>query len=79
MDNSNKNISINNNTNYDIDLEKENNIIMLIKNDLENYVSYLNENEIYSLIDLNEKDINNEINNDYDWSMTEELIIKEKK
>ena len=78
MDNSNKNISINNNTNYDIDLEKENNIIMLIKNDLENYVSYLNEKEIYSLEDLIEKDPNGDINNEYDWSMTEELIIKEK-
>ena len=73
-----RNNNINNITNLDSNEEKENNIIILIKNDLENYVSYLNENEIYSLIDLNEKDINNEINNDYDWSMTEELIIKEK-
>ena len=80
MDNSinNRNNNINNITNLDSKEEKENNIIILIKNDLENYVSYLNENEIYSLIDLNEKDINNEINNDYDWSMTDELIIKEK-
>ena len=78
MDNSNKNIIINNNTNIDIDLEKENNIIILIKNDLENYVSFLNENKIFSLKDLNEKDIKGNINNKYDWSVTDDLIIKEK-
>ena len=78
MDNSNKNFNANNNTNLEIDLEKENNIILLIKNDLENYISYLNENQIFSLKDLLEKDNNDDINNNYDWSMTEELIIKEK-
>ena len=80
MDNSNRNININinNNTNFDIELEKENNIIIIIKSDLENYVSYLNEKEIYCLEDLLEKDKNGDISNEYDWSMTEELIIKEK-
>ena len=78
MDNSNKNFNANNNTNLDIDLEKENNIILLIKNDLENYISYLNENQIYCLKDLLEKNSYDDINNEYDWSMTEELIIKEK-
>ena len=73
-----RNNNINNITNLDSNEEKESNIIILIRNDLENYVSYLNEHEIYNLIDLNEKDINNDINNDYDWSMTDELIIKEK-
>ena len=77
MDNSNQNTNVNK-TNLDIDPEKENNIINLIKNDLENYISYLNENKIYYLNDLIEKDKNGDINNEYDWSMTEELIIKEK-
>ena len=77
MENNNKIINANNNTNLEIELEKENNIIILIKNDLENYVSYLNENQIFSLKDLIEQDTNGNINNEYDWSMTEELILKE--
>ena len=78
VDNSNKNNN-NNNTNLDIiNNEKEDDIIIMIKNDIENYVTYLNEHEIYSLKDLLNNDKSSEINNEYDWSMTEELIIKEK-
>ena len=80
MDNSinNRNNNTINKSNVDMEEEKENNIIILIKNDLENYVTYLNEHQIYSLFDLNEKDNNNDINNNYDWSITDDLIIKEK-
>ena len=64
-----------NNTNK----EKEDSIIILLKNDIENYVSFLNEHDIFNKKDLNEynnKNENNDINNEYDWSITEELIIK---
>ena len=81
MDNSmnNKNnFNMNNNINIDIELEKENNIIILIKNDLENYISFLNEHKIYCIEDIIEKDNISDINNEYDWSLTEDLIIKGK-
>ena len=77
MDPNNKIININNKSNLDIELEKENNIIILIKNDLENYVAFLNSHQIYSFMDLIEKDNSGDLNNEYDWSMTEELIVKE--
>jgi hypothetical protein len=67
---------VNNNNN-----QEENNIINLLKNDIENYVSFLNEHDIYNEKDLNEynnKNENNDINNEYDWSISEELIIKTK-
>ena len=80
MDNKNTNINLNsaNTLNSDINLEKEDDIIIMIKNDIDNYVSYLNEHEIFSLKDLLKNENSNYINNEYDWSMTEELIIKEK-
>ena len=78
MDPNNKIININNKSNLDIELEKENNIIILIKNDLENYVTFLNSHQIYSFMDLIEKDNSGDLNNEYDWSMTEELIVKKK-
>ena len=65
----------------DADQEKEDNIIILIKNDIENYVSFLNEHNILNKKDLNEynnKTENNDINNEYDWSISEELITKTK-
>ena len=72
--------SINNNNNNN-NQEKEENIIILLKNDIENYTNFLNEHEIFNKKDLNEyynKNENNDINNDYDWSISEELIIKTK-
>ena len=72
--------SINNNNNNN-NQEKEDNIIILLKNDIENYTNFLNEHEIFNKKDLNEyynKNENNDINNDYDWSISEELIIKTK-
>ena len=66
-----------NNTNQ----EKEDSIIILLKNDIENYVSFLNDHNILNKNDLNEYNIkneNNDINNEYDWSISEELIIKTK-
>ena len=67
---------VNNNNN-----KEENNIINLLKNDIENYVSFLNEHDIFNQKDINEynnKNENNDINNEYDWSISEELIIKTK-
>jgi hypothetical protein len=74
--NSNINSNINN-----INQDKEDNIIILLKNDIENYVSFLNEHNIFNKKDLNEyynKNENSDINNEYDWSISEELIIKTK-
>ncbi len=67
---------INNNNN-----EEENHIINLLQKDIENYVSFLNEHDILNKKDLDEynnKKENNDINNEYDWSISEELIIKTK-
>ncbi len=61
--------------------DKEDSIITLLKNDIENYVSFLNDHEIENKKDLNEynnKNENSDINNEYDWSISEELIIKTK-
>ena len=74
--NSNINSNINN-----INQDKEDNIIILLKYDIENYVSFLNEHNIFNKKDLNEyynKNENSDINNEYDWSISEELIIKTK-
>ena len=59
--------------------EKEESIIILLKNDIDNYVTFLNEHNIHNKDDLNEynnKNENNIINNEYDWSISEELINK---
>ena len=61
--------------------DKEDGIIILLKNDIENYTSFLNEHNIFNKKDLNEyyiKNENSDINNEYDWSISEELIIKTK-
>ena len=58
---------------------RNNNIINKSNIDIEEAVSYLNEHQLFSLFDLNEKDNNNDINNNYYWSMIDDLIIKEKK
>ena len=64
-----------------VNQEKEDTIITLLKNDIENYVSFLNDHDIVNKKDLNEynnKNENSDINNEYDWSISEELIIKTK-
>ena len=69
------------NSNIIINQDKEENIIILLKNDIDNYVTFLNEHNIFSKKDLNEyynKNENSDINNEYDWSTSEELIIKTK-
>ena len=61
--------------------KEEDNIIILLKNDIENYVSFLTEHNITNkqeLNDYNNQNENNDINNEYDWSISEELIIKTK-
>ena len=77
MDNSRNINNITNNNINNISI-KEDDIINMIKNDIENYVSYLNEHEIFSLKDLLKNDNSIDLNNEYDWHMTEELITKEK-
>ena len=60
---------------------EEDNIIILLKNDIENYVSFLTEHNITNkqeLNDYNNQNENSDINNEYDWSISEELIIKTK-
>jgi len=59
--------------------DNEEAIIILLKNDIQNYVLFLNENNIFNKDNLKEyynMNENNNINNEYDWSITEELIIK---
>ena len=61
--------------------KEEDNIIILLKNDIENYVSFLTEHNITNkqeLNDYNNQNENSDINNEYDWSISEELIIKTK-
>ena len=61
--------------------DKEENIIILLKNDIENYSSFLNEHDIFNkndIIEYNKKNESNDINNEYDWSISEELINKAK-
>ena len=73
--------AINNNINNNINQDNEDSIINLLKNDIENYKNFLNEHNIYNKKDLNEyssKNENSDINNEYDWTISEELIIKTK-
>jgi hypothetical protein len=61
--------------------KEEDSIIILLKNDIENYVSFLTEHNITNkqeLNDYNNQNENSDINNEYDWSISEELIIKTK-
>ena len=61
--------------------KEEESIIILLKNDIENYVSFLSEHNITNkqeLNDYNNQNENSDINNEYDWSISEELIIKTK-
>ena len=64
--------------NEDEEKTKENNIIILIKEDIENYITFLNENNIFNKKDLeeyfNEND-NYDLNNDYNWSVINEMVI----
>ena len=71
--------AINNNKNNNQD--KEESLIILLKNDIENYKSFLNEHDIFNKVDLNKycsKNENRDINNEYNWLISEELIIKTK-
>ena len=70
--------TINNNKNNN-NQDKEENLIILLKNDIENYKSFLNEHDIFNKNDLNKycsKNENRDINNEYNWFISEELIIK---
>ena len=71
----------NNNINNNINQDNEDSIIILLKNDIENYKSFLNEHNIFNkkdLIEYSNKNENSDINNEYDWTISEELIIKTK-
>ena len=72
------NQKIMNNTNKE---KEEDRIIILLKNDIENYVSFLSEHNVTNkqeLNDYNNQNENSDINNEYDWTISEELIIKTK-
>ena len=61
--------------------KEEDRIIILLKNDIENYVSFLSEHNVTNkqeLNDYNNQNENSDINNEYDWTISEELIIKTK-
>ena len=61
--------------------KEEDKIIILLKNDIENYVSFLSEHNITNKQELNNynnQNENSDINNEYNWSISEELIIKTK-